>query len=61
MSDLVTISLRVPRILRDRMISLAANNPSEYYSTTEVWIKSANDFLQQHEVDTKWKDGFLNT
>lgn len=49
MTELTTLSLRVPRMLRDRMISLAANNPDEYYSTSEAWIKAAEEYLLQHE------------
>lgn len=49
MSDLVMVTIRVPRMLRDRMISLAANNPEQYYSTTEAWVKAGNEYLDQHE------------
>lgn len=49
MTDLVTVSFRVPRLIRDRMLSLAANNPDMYYSTTEAWVKAARDYLEQHE------------
>lgn len=48
-SDLVTVTFRAPRLVRDRMISLAANNPDQYYSTSEAWIKAGLEFLQQHE------------
>lgn len=44
--DLVQLHIMIPRTIRDRMLSLAANCPEEYYSTTEAWIKAARQYLE---------------
>lgn len=51
--DLVQLHILVPRMLKDRATSLCANNPEEYFSTTEVWVKAMREYLEQHEK-IKW-------
>ena len=43
-----TIELLSSGEIRDRMISLSANNPDEFYSTTEAWIKASRKFLSDN-------------
>lgn len=47
MTDLVSVTIRVPNELKLWAVSHAANNPGQFYSSTEVWVKAMRNMMKE--------------